>query len=250
LPPEVSKYKIIQTLNGNFSIPEILDALKEEDKLYYLTQRDPGLEELLKKDKKMVFLDQSIRLFVSGQKEVIISLASGNKGANPYDRYIDATRVYSASLRVEEGSVGEREKFFLDAVSRNLPITIRAKMSELYFTSNSKMGYVDPEPVIFRSSSGKINLGEPKKSIARRIKNRAVNIFYQDPYDVALNLDSRAVQNMVSLVNGGNEFSRDMAISMIINTIAEKFPVPTYTSYSTRDGLSQLLCGGSYRSRH
>lgn len=248
LPLATSKYKVIRTLSGDFSISEVSDILKEEDRLYYIHQRNFRLEDLLKKDKRIVFWDNPNSLYISGQKELIMTLISKNGGSNPYEKYIDANRIYSVSLRVEENNVAEREKFFLGTVKKNLPMNLKAKTSGIYFTNNSRLGYIESAPIIFRNPSGKIDLGEPKKRLSKRIKEKIVDTLYQKPYDVALNLDSKVVQNMISLINGSNEFSKSMAINTIIHMIAEKFPAPVYVSYNSGRQFVSLNYGINHRS--
>lgn len=234
LPLTSSKYKVINTLGNDFSIPEILDVLKNEGSLYYIFQRNPKLEKLLEEDGKIIFWDSRYNFASSGQKKTIEILASKNNGSLSSDRYVNANSVYSVSLRLKDNEVDKRQNFFLETVKKNLPVKLKAKMGDIYFTNKKNLSYDDQAPVIFRSTSGKINIGEPKKTLKRKLKDIAKNTFYQKPYDVALNLDTKIIQNMISLIHTGHEFSQNMAIHTIIRLIAEKFPVPVvkYTGYN------------------
>lgn len=230
LPLAASKYKVIQTLSGEFSINEILDVLKNEGRLYYVSSRDSKLKELLKKDEKMVFYD-SPRSLISGQKETILTLASKNNKENPYNRYIDANHIYSVGLRIDKNKVDERAQFFLEIIKRQLPVKLKAKMSDIYFTNNLRLDYMGG-PIIFRSDSGKIEIGREKK-FSKRVKEKFMDVVYQKPYDVALNLDNKIIQNMISLICSGHELSKGVALDTIIRMISEKFPAPVrYTDYN------------------
>ena len=227
MPMQVENYKIISSFtHGKFSISDILDNLVEDPNLYFVNSRDTGLDNLLKEDGKVVFLDkQSYPLSNDelgyDQKNLLQNILSAS--TNEFSKhFINASKIYALSLRMDESRIDERCNIFLDLVKKNLPIRVKEWANELYFTTN-KISPTDAA-IIFRNSSGKIELGNTKEK-KPSMWSRLTSSPHYGNYDIIFNIDNPSTQRLISLSTYGSDYSKNIAMGSIISQILEKFPL-------------------------
>jgi hypothetical protein len=254
LPIGAAKHKVIRTIGKDYSINEILDVLKSEDKLYFLHKRNSKLEKLLKNDGKTIFLDSQgtyTSVKEASQKTLLKSILCPSENDHMDSKYINATTKYAISLKLNEDKLEKSEALFLELLKKNLPIGIKAKISDLYFTNNSVLGYSSPKSLFFRAPSGKIDLGSPKKSFRKKIREEFINLFYQQVYDVAINLDHDNIQKIISIGNLDDPLAKELAVKTINESIVNEFPmiIRNYNGGTSivRPHQNDYYIGGNYK---
>jgi hypothetical protein len=227
LPPQVSNYKIINSLtHGQFSINEILDNFIKDPHIYFVNSRHTGLDDLLKGDGKIVFLDKNSHSpsndeLSFSQKKLVGYLVAKSYG-ELNKSFINASQVYALSLRMDDAKIDERYQSFLNLVKKNLPIRIKEWTNELYFTTDK----ISPNnaSVIFINSSGKIELGNRKEK-KQSLWSKLTSTPNYGKYDIIFNIDNLSNQKLISLTTYGGNFSQNIAMSSLISQIEDKFPI-------------------------
>lgn len=202
LPSETKEYKIIPTINGNISLIELLENYSKGNTVLHMTKSEPELENILNKQNKLVL--RYNRLFDDPLSK-LIEVIGKSESANV---------KYSVPCRLEDESIiSEREKRFLDKMTKMLRKNYKSYISNVYFTNHSKLHRLKRDKaVVLINQFGRINIGEARKNIVSRIVRRTKDFYLlESRYDFAVNLDSAEVQKMITLYNNTNRHTSNLA---------------------------------------
>jgi len=215
LPQEAYDFKIIPTINSHISLGELVDAIAGKDIVLRISDPNPELETLLNKQNKL-----ALRYSLSYHDPVykLIKIIGSTESA---------ANKYSIPCRLDDESmITEREKRFIDGISKMLKRSYKSYVNDVYFTNHTKLGKSKINNVIVLIDQyGKIDLGESKKYLIPRAKQKIMDFWAPESrYDFAINLDSKEVQKMITVYNSRNKHTSNLVFLFLKNHLDNHHP--------------------------
>ena len=246
LPQGTGDYKIIKTLtHGDVSIIDILDYIvKEKGIFYYLrSTHNRSLVELLSQNDKLTIFDPKVitesAISYSGSRShvtnKVLPISYNTYNDLPFqqnllcrnllgdeEKYKDASQMYKVSIKIDPSEYDERSREFLEIIKNSLSKRTRAVISDIYYT-NSRFD-IYGGPIIVRENGGKIDFTEDKgdkRGLLKRAGKNALSFLVggQDPVEVAINLDSNEIKNLMTCIFIGDTETKEFGIETLRRTI-------------------------------
>jgi len=198
LPSGFEKYKWIQTIDGELlGLDTLLDIYQRDGKVYFLERRNHVLEELAQNNGKKVFPRYTIGISFRFSKKIIHQSDLLNR-LGPFEN-ID-TDYYPRCEITDTTRISKREADFLAGVCSYLSKKRGSVFNEIYFTGYEEVAESDKHrPIVAISTTG-------KKKITQRGMNRLLAPrHFGIKYDLAINLDHYAIQQLLTLHYRGDD---------------------------------------------